>query len=105
MQHTEIEGALAGQGLRIGIVVARFNSLVTENLLAGALAGLRRHGVADNAVTVVKVPGPGNSPSPSPPSPPPKNSTGSSPSAPSSAATPRTSTTSPAKPPKASAAP
>lgn len=57
MQHTEIEGALAGQGLRIGIVVARFNSLVTENLLAGALAGLRRHGVAPNAVTVVKVPG------------------------------------------------
>lgn len=57
MQHTEIEGALAGQGLRIGIVVARFNSLVTENLLAGALAGLRRHGVAKNAVTVVKVPG------------------------------------------------
>ncbi|MCA2967302.1 MAG: 6,7-dimethyl-8-ribityllumazine synthase [Acidobacteriaceae bacterium] len=57
MQHTEIEGALAGQGLRIGIVVARFNSLVTENLLAGALAGLRRHGVAENAVTVVKVPG------------------------------------------------
>lgn len=57
MQHTEIEGALAGQGLRIGIVVARFNSLVTENLLAGALAGLRRHGVAENDVTVVKVPG------------------------------------------------
>ena len=57
MQHTEIEGALAGQGLRIGIVVARFNSLVTENLLAGALAGLRRHGVAPTAVTVVKVPG------------------------------------------------
>ncbi len=57
MPHTEIEGALTGQGLRIGIVMARFNSLVTESLLAGALSGLRRHGVADDAITVVKVPG------------------------------------------------
>ena len=57
MPHTEIEGALTGHGLRIGIVMARFNSLVTESLLAGALAGLRRHGVAESDITVVKVPG------------------------------------------------
>lgn len=57
MPHTEIEGALTGQGLRIGIVMARFNSLVTESLLAGALAGLRRHGVAEADITVAKVPG------------------------------------------------
>lgn len=57
MPHTEIEGPLTGHGLRIGIVMARFNSLVTESLLAGALSGLRRHGVAEDAITVVKVPG------------------------------------------------
>ncbi|MCX6587001.1 MAG: 6,7-dimethyl-8-ribityllumazine synthase [Acidobacteria bacterium] len=57
MSHTLIEGALTGQGLRIGIAVARFNSLVTESLLAGALAGLRRHSVAAHDITVVHVPG------------------------------------------------
>ena len=57
MSDRVIEGALTGQGLRVGIVMARFNSLVTESLLSGALSGLRRHGVADEAVTVVKVPG------------------------------------------------
>lgn len=57
MPHTEIEGPLTGHGLRIGIVMARFNSLVTESLLAGALSGLRRHGVAEADITVVKVPG------------------------------------------------
>ena len=57
MSHTLIEGALTGQGLRIGIAVARFNSLDTESLLAGALAGLRRHGVAAHDITVVHVPG------------------------------------------------
>jgi len=57
MPDRVIEGALTGQGLRIGIVMARFNSLVTESLLSGALSGLRRHGVADESVTVVKVPG------------------------------------------------
>lgn len=57
MAQLVIEGALTGHGLRIGIVMARFNSLVTESLLAGALSGLHRHGVAADAVTVVKVPG------------------------------------------------
>ena len=57
MSHTVIEGALTGSGLRIGIAVARFNSLITDCLLAGALAGLRRHGVAEAAITVVSVPG------------------------------------------------
>ncbi len=57
MPDRVIEGALTGHGLRIGVVMARFNSLVTESLLSGALSGLRRHGVADEAVTVVKVPG------------------------------------------------
>ena len=46
-----------GENLRIGIVVARFNQAVTDALLAGALEGLAKHGVADDAVDVVMVPG------------------------------------------------
>mgnify|MGYP001770997674 CR=1 FL=1 len=40
------EGQLVGQGLRIGIVVARFNGAITQQLLEGALDCLRRHGVS-----------------------------------------------------------
>ena len=39
------EGNLLGEGLTFGIVVSRFNSFVTEKLLAGALDALKRHGV------------------------------------------------------------
>lgn len=39
------------------IVVGRFNSFVTESLLAGALDTLKRHGVAETNITVVRVPG------------------------------------------------
>ena len=42
-----IEGKLDGAGMRIAIVVARFNSLVTDRLLAGALDALARYGVGD----------------------------------------------------------
>ncbi|HLQ33567.1 MAG TPA: 6,7-dimethyl-8-ribityllumazine synthase [Chloroflexota bacterium] len=55
---TTIEGQLVPPGdLKIGIVVARFNDAITTQLLDGALDGLRRHGVPDDAVTVAKVPG------------------------------------------------
>jgi len=53
----EIIGPLDGNGLRIGVVVARFNAYITERLLAGALAALREAGVRDDDVTVVRVPG------------------------------------------------
>lgn len=46
-----------GDGLRVAIAVARFNQAVTDALLAGALEALGRHGVADDAVEVVIVPG------------------------------------------------
>jgi 6,7-dimethyl-8-ribityllumazine synthase len=46
-----------GEGLRIGIVVARFNQAVTDALLAGALEALKKHGVLDDAVDVAMVPG------------------------------------------------
>jgi 6,7-dimethyl-8-ribityllumazine synthase len=46
-----------GEGLRIGIAVARFNQSVTDRLLAGALEALAQHGVADDAIDVATVPG------------------------------------------------
>lgn len=52
-----IEGKLTGAGLKFGIVVSRFNDFITDRLLAGALDALARHGVAEDDVDVVKVPG------------------------------------------------
>jgi len=46
-----------GSGLRVGIVVSRFNTVVTERLLEGALECLRSHGVADGAIEIAHVPG------------------------------------------------
>jgi 6,7-dimethyl-8-ribityllumazine synthase len=51
------EGQLTGTGLRIGIVVSRFNHFITERLLEGAVDALKRHGVADQDITVYRVPG------------------------------------------------
>lgn len=52
-----LEGKLAGEGLQIALVVSRFNSFITERLLDGALDCLRRHGVVEAGLTVVRVPG------------------------------------------------
>ena len=55
---TTIEGQLIPPAdLRIGIVVARFNDAITERLLDGALDGLRRYGVPEDAITIARVPG------------------------------------------------
>ncbi len=54
---TTYQGKLGGAELRVAVVVARFNELVSERLLAGALDGLRRHEVPDEAVDIVWVPG------------------------------------------------
>lgn len=54
---TVLEGHLTHGAGRYAIVVARFNSFVTEPLLAGALDCLGRHGVAGDRVTVARVPG------------------------------------------------
>jgi 6,7-dimethyl-8-ribityllumazine synthase len=51
------EGSLVATGLKVGVVVARFNALVTEQLLSGALDALRRHGVKDGDVDVFRCPG------------------------------------------------
>lgn len=52
-----VEGDLQGQGLKIAIVVSRFNGFITDRLVEGAMDALRRHGVQEKDVTVVKVPG------------------------------------------------
>lgn len=51
------EGHLIGTDLKMGIVVSRFNEFITSKLLGGALDALKRHGVADEDVDVVWVPG------------------------------------------------
>ena len=51
------EGDLIGSGLRVGIVVSRFNELLCSRLLGGAQDALGRHGVAADAVDVAWVPG------------------------------------------------
>lgn len=50
-------GELQGKGRRIGIVVSRFNELITRPLLAGAHDCLVRHGVAEDDIEAVWVPG------------------------------------------------
>jgi 6,7-dimethyl-8-ribityllumazine synthase len=51
------EGSLVAQGLRFGIVLSRFNDLIGNRLLDGALDTLRRHGAEDGGITVARVPG------------------------------------------------
>jgi 6,7-dimethyl-8-ribityllumazine synthase len=51
------EGQLSASGLRFGIVVSRFNSFITDRLLAGAMDALTRTGAAADAIDTVKVPG------------------------------------------------
>lgn len=52
-----IEGNVVGTGLKIGIVVGRFNEFITSKLLSGAEDALKRHGVAEEDVTIMWVPG------------------------------------------------
>ena len=52
-----IEGNLVGQDYRFAIIVSRFNHFITEHLLSGAEDALKRHGIAEDNLTVVWVPG------------------------------------------------
>jgi 6,7-dimethyl-8-ribityllumazine synthase len=52
-----VEGKLVAEGLKFALVVSRFNSFITEELLQGALDALNRHGVKESDVHVVRVPG------------------------------------------------
>jgi 6,7-dimethyl-8-ribityllumazine synthase len=52
-----VEGKLVGEGLKFALVVSRFNAFITERLLEGALDSLRRKGVREEDLTLVRVPG------------------------------------------------
>ena len=51
------EGNLVGSGLKVGIVVGRFNEFITSKLLSGAQDALIRHGVSETDVDLAWVPG------------------------------------------------
>jgi 6,7-dimethyl-8-ribityllumazine synthase len=51
------EGMLLGEGLKFGIVVARFNDFITNKMLEGAQDALLRHGVNENDIEITWVPG------------------------------------------------
>jgi len=53
----DFAGKMESKGLKIGIVLSRFNEMITEKLLTGALDTLRQTGIADQDITLVRVPG------------------------------------------------
>jgi 6,7-dimethyl-8-ribityllumazine synthase len=53
----EFTGHLSGKGLRLGLVVSRFNDFLTKELLAGSIDCLVRHGVGEKDIVVAWVPG------------------------------------------------
>src|SRR4051812_35115949 len=52
-----IEGLQQGAGFKFAVVVSRYHDFVTDRLQAGAVAALKKAGVADGDITVVRVPG------------------------------------------------
>ena len=54
---TVYEGNFTTPAGRFAIIAARFNSFIVDHLIAGALDGLKKHGVADDAIDVIRVPG------------------------------------------------
>jgi 6,7-dimethyl-8-ribityllumazine synthase len=53
----EIRGSLSGRGRRFTLIVSRFNEFITEHLLQACLDTLRRSGVEEKNITIVRVPG------------------------------------------------
>ncbi len=52
-----VEGRLSAEGLKFAIIVGRFNSLITEKLVEGAVDCIIRHGGSEDSITIIKVPG------------------------------------------------
>jgi len=52
-----VEGSYDGRGLRVAVVVSRFNSTITDRLLEGAIDCLVRHGVSESDIEIYRVPG------------------------------------------------
>lgn len=57
MNYITLEGDFTACDARYVVAVTRFNSFIVESLLSGALDTLRRHGVSENNISVVRVPG------------------------------------------------
>ena len=51
------EGMLTGEGLKLGLVVSRFNEMISKKLLDGAMDALRRQGVKEQDIEIAWVPG------------------------------------------------
>ena len=52
-----LEGTMIASGLKVAIVLSRFNALIGDRLLEGALDTLKRHGACDDDITLARVPG------------------------------------------------
>lgn len=52
-----LEGKLIAEGIKVGIIVGRFNEFISSKLLGGAIDGLKRHGVSEENIDVAWVPG------------------------------------------------
>jgi 6,7-dimethyl-8-ribityllumazine synthase len=57
MSMKKFEGTLDAKGMKVGIVVSRFNNFFTDKLLEGALDCLKRHGADEAKLAVAYVPG------------------------------------------------
>jgi len=54
---TQYEGALTANNAHFAILVARFNNFIVDHLLEGALDALKRHGIAETNIDIIRVPG------------------------------------------------
>ena len=52
-----IEGSMVGQNGKFALLVARFNSFVVESLVEGAVDALKRHGIEESNIEIIRVPG------------------------------------------------
>lgn len=52
-----LEGIISAEGFKFAVVVSRFNDFISSKLVEGAMDALKRHGVNEDDVTLVKVPG------------------------------------------------
>ena len=57
MKMKTLEGKLVSDGMKVGIVAARFNEFITSKLVSGAMDGLTRHNVKEEDIQVAWVPG------------------------------------------------
>ncbi len=53
----EYNGNLTAEGLKFGVIVARFNSFITERLLEGSVDCIKRHGGDEDGIEIIRVPG------------------------------------------------